>query len=516
MKSLTKTWLRLIFTIVLAVALSVAAFGQAVDTATIEAIVQDALRAWEVPGASIAIIKDDQVVYLKGFGVRQLGTRQPVTPDTLFGIASTTKAFTTTAMAMLVDEGKMNWDDQVQKYLESFRLADPLANESVTLRDLVCHRTGLSRNDLLWDESPWGREEILRRIGLVRLNRPFRTTYQYNNIMFLAAAEAIARTSGGSWESFIQRRIFDPLAMNTANFSITQALKSPDHSSPHRKNRAGKVEVIPWLNVDNIGGAGCINASVRDMSRWVRFQLGDGAFEGKRLVSSGNLAETHTPQMVIRMDEQATTLNPYTTQMTYGMGWIIQDYHGQTLISHTGGLNGFRARVVLVPRAKLGMVILTNSSAGSSSASMHVAATNNLLDFLLGFPKTHWNGVLAEQVRKMEAEEKARLLEREAKRNKDTHPSHDLMAYIGSYQEPAYGTATVSLSGDSLMLQWSNFKSTLEHFHYDVFSVKDPGLLENEQVVFSQGRDGDIASMNFLGLEFTKQPHPVYRSADSK
>jgi hypothetical protein len=300
--------------------------------------------------------------------------------------------------------------------------------------------------------------------------------------------------------------------MSSSNFNVTQALKSSDHSSPHRKNREGKVEVIPWLNVDNIGGAGCINASARDMNRWIRFQLGDGSFEGKRLVSSANLMETHTPQMVIRMDEQARTLNPYTTQLSYAMGWIIQDYRGQTLISHTGGINGFRARVVLIPNAKLGMVILTNSGVGSSNASMHIAATNSVVDLLLGFPKTDWNSLLAGQVRKMEAAESARLQEREARRQEGTHPSHDLAAYTGTYEEPAYGSATVSLADGSLMFEWSGFKSKLEHFHFDVFSVKNRTLLENEQLVFRQGRDGEIAGMNFVGMEFTKKRQPVYRS----
>ncbi|HEV8132816.1 MAG TPA: serine hydrolase domain-containing protein, partial [Acidobacteriota bacterium] len=193
--------------IAIALSFQVAAFAQTVDVGAVDSIIQDAMRVWEVPGTSLAIVRDDQVVYLKGFGVRELGNDRPVTPDTLFAIASTTKAFTTTAMAMLVDEGQMDWDDPVRKYLEFFRLTDPLANENVTLRDLVCHRTGLSRNDLLWDESPWGREEILRKIGLVKLSRPFRSTYQYNNIMFLAAGEAVGKASGGTWENFIQKHI---------------------------------------------------------------------------------------------------------------------------------------------------------------------------------------------------------------------------------------------------------------------------------------------------------------------
>ncbi len=481
-----------------------ASYAQAVDAAAVDAIMENALKAWQVPGASLAIVRGDEIVYLKGYGVKELNTRQPVTPDTIFAIGSTTKAFVTTAMAMLVDEGKMNWDDPVRKHVPWFRLSDPLANEYVMMRDIVCHRTGLSRNDLLWYASPWGREEIIRKIGFVKLNRPFRSLYQYQNIMFLTAGYAVGLISNSSWEEFTQKRIFDPLGMKSANFSTTAAEKAPDHATPHGKNKEGKVEAIPWRNIDNVGPAGSINASARDLSQWVRFQLNGGVFEGKRLVSAENLAETHTPQMVVRLEGQTKANNPETNLMSYGLGWMIQDYRGHLIVSHGGAIDGFRARVHLLPQAKTGLVILANLG----SNSMPEAAANNLTDLLLGLPKKDWDGYLLEQVKKNEAETKARLKEREEKRFKNTKPSRELAAYAGAYEDAAYGTATITLEQDALVLQWSSFKVKLEHFHFDTFVAKE-SRLEDEQVVFTLGSDGEIATMNLLGVDFKKvKPKP--------
>lgn len=511
MKSTLKVLRHSLSVILITLTLQASALAQAIDsrpldsksldTKAIDAIIEDALKAWQVPGASIAIVRGDEVVYLKGYGVRELGGDKPVTADTLFAIGSTTKAFTTTAMAMLVDEGVMRWDDPVRKHVPFFRLSDPLASEQVTLRDIITHRTGLSRHDLLWYGSPWNREEIIRKIGHVKLTRPFRTAYQYQNIMYLTAGYAVGLATKSTWEEFIQKRIFDPLGMTGANFSTTDMAKAADRSSGHVMNREGKVEVIPFRNLDNAGPAGSINAGARDMSRWVRFQLGNGTFEGKKLVSPINMAEMRSPQMLVPVDR---SVNPDTVQMSYGMAWIIQDYHGQMLVSHTGGIDGFRARVVLVPNAKLGMVILTNSGVGTSSASMHVAATYSLVDLLLGLPKKDWNAFLGESVKRGEAQQKEFESRREARRRKETRPTRELEAYAGEYEDPAYGTARITVEGGALAVQWSSFKSKLEHFHYDTFTARDKNPLENEQLFFNFGPDGEVATLNMLGVEFTK------------
>ena len=482
------------------------AAAQAIDSAAVDALVQDAMKSWQVPGAAVAIVRGDEVVYLKGFGVREAGSDKSVTPETLFAIASTTKAFTTTAIAMLVADGKMSWDDPVSKHVDFFHLADPLADHSVTLRDLVTHRTGLSRNDLLWYGSPLDREEIIRRIGRVKLSQPFRSTYQYQNIMFLTAGYAIGRASKSSWELFVQKRIFGPLGMSGANFSSTAAAKAADHSSPHNKGNGGKVAVIPWRNIDNVGPAGSINAGVSDLGKWLRFQLGDGTFEGKRLLPAVLLRETHTPQMVIPLDGPSGVsaftrdMNPDTTMMSYGLGWVIQDYRGQLLVSHGGSIDGFRSQVALLPKAKVGVAILSNLG----RTQMPEALRNSLADLVLGLPKKDWNAYLAAQAEKVEVTQKAREKARDAKRHPDTKPSRELAAYTGAYEEPAYGQASISLENDTLVVQWSSFKIRLEHFHFDTFTARGDPLIDKQQIVFSLGADGEVEKLRFLEQEFKK------------
>jgi len=299
-----------------ALALPAAAPAQAVDAAAVDRVVQDALKAWEVPGAAVAIVRDDKVVYLKGHGVRELGGK-PVTPDTVFAIASLTKAFTTTAMAMLVDEGKMKWDDPVRKHVPFFRLADPLADQGVTLRDLVCHRTGVGRHDLLWLKAPWTLEDTVRRVAFVPPTFAFRSAYEYNNIMYIAAGLAVAKAAASPWQDVVRRRIFEPLGMTGAVFTRSEVRKTPDHASPHRRDKDGKLRTIEWYDDDHqVRASGSIKASARDLARWVRFQLGDGTFEGKRLLSARGLAETHMPQTVIRLEGLFQASNPETTQMS--------------------------------------------------------------------------------------------------------------------------------------------------------------------------------------------------------
>jgi CubicO group peptidase (beta-lactamase class C family) len=475
------------------------------DIAAVDKIIEESLKAWDVPGAALALVRDDRVVYLKGYGVRELGCPRRVTPDTLFGIASLTKAFATTAMAMLVDDGKLKWDDPVRDYLPYFGLADPLADRNVTLRDLVCHRTGISRHDLLWQAAPWSQEDTIRRIAFVKPSTSFRTTYEYNNIMYMAAGLAAASAAHVPWHDLVKKRIFQPLGMTGAVFTRSEVLKAADHASPHRRSRDGTVQVLPWYDDDKqIRSSGSIKAGVRDLSRWVRFQLGDGTFAGTRLLSRKQLAETHTPQMVIRLAGEALAAHPDATQLSYALGWLVEDYKGHMLVSHTGGTQGFRSRIVLVPRARLGIVLLMSSEVGTSAASMHLAATNRLLDLLLGLPTRDWNAYYAAIVKKEMDRRTARLTARQASRRKGTKPSRELPAYTGFYAEPAYGAALVELENGGLVLRWSSFKLRLEHFHLDTFDLKGERLLTDEQAVFSLGADGNVQMMQILGVVFRK------------
>ena len=237
-----------------------------IQPGTLDRLIEANRKAWDVPGVAVAIVSGDDVVYIKGFGVKRAGSSAPVTPDTRFAICSTTKAFTTAAMGILVDDGKMNWDDPVRKHLPYFKLSDPLADANVTMRDLVSHRSGMSSHDWLWMNSTWSREEIIRRIGIVPLYRPFRAEFEYSNTMFLAAGEAVGFAAGKTWEEFVASRLLAPLGMNNTDFSVKDVMKSADHATPHLR-REGINEAVKWYNLDKVAAAGGINSSDRKSTR---------------------------------------------------------------------------------------------------------------------------------------------------------------------------------------------------------------------------------------------------------
>lgn len=439
-------------------------------------------------------MRGDEAVYLKGHGVRQAGGKQPVTPDSLFCIGSLTKAFTTTAMAMLVDDGNMSWDDPVRKHVPYFHLSDPLADVNVTLRDLVTHRTGIGGHNLLWMDAPWSLEETIRRIGLVKPSFSFRTTYDYNNIMFNTAGFAVGYAAGSTWQEFVARRIFRPLGMSGVKLTASEAQQAPDHASPHLRTKQG-VEATTWYPDDQqIRPAGSIKAGASDMSRWMRFHLNSGTFDGRRLVSSKNLRETHTPQIVVRSRDAEQMFH------AYAMAWHVEDYRGHLLLTHTGSVKGFHANLALLPNDRIGIVVLSNLDA----SRMPEASTKSIMDQLLGLPKKDWDGWYAGRERIAESREQTREREHELQRHKETKPSRELVAYAGAYEEPAYGTARVSVENEALVLRWSSFTLPLEHYHFDTFDVTGERRLPREQVTFSLAAAGNVARMDFLGMAFQR------------
>jgi CubicO group peptidase (beta-lactamase class C family) len=477
--------------------------AEGIDTRAIDAIVREGLDSWKVPGAALAIVCDDRIIHLQGYGVCRAGGEERVSPDTLFAIASCTKAFTAATVGALADEGRMAWDDPVRKHLPWFRLQDPLADRDVTIRDLLCHRTGLSRHDILSFGTDLSREEIVRRMGLVRPAHSFRSQFEYNNNMYTAAGLAVGAASKSSWEDAVAKRLFEQVGMKRATCGAAAAARMPDRASPHRRKKDGTVEAIPWHDVlDNAGPAGSIHASAHDMARWVRFQLGDGTLDGRRVLKKETLEETHTPQMVIRLEGRPKTAYPDTTQLAYGLGWFVHDHRGHLMYSHTGGLEGFRARTVLVPKSRLGLVLLMNSGVGDSYASMHYVVTNRLLDLLLHLEPKDWEKHYSAAAKKL-AEEPAR------KPHPGTKPSHELKAYAGRYTDEAYPAATVSLRDGELFLEWGRSRIKLEHFHYDTFKATDGTTdgrdpLEGDLAQFQLGPDGDVATLKLLGREFKR------------
>ncbi len=476
-------------------------YGQAPDEKNLDAIVAEALKAFESPGAAVVIVHDGKVVYLKGAGVRELGKSEAITEDTIFQIASCTKAFLAMLIAMLTGNGALDWDEPVHKYVPYFRLSDPLADQNVTIRDLLCHRTGLSRHDLLWFHSPLEPEEVIRRIGKVKLTTSFRSTWEYANIPFLTAGTAVSLVEKRPLAESFKQRIFEPLGMKTASGRAADFLLASNRATGYKRDDKGKIETAAPLIYDS-RGAGDISASVRDLGQWLRFQLGDGTFDGKRLVPAKLFRETHAPQMVVKLTDAAKESSPDTNQISYGLGWIIQDHRGQPMISHGGSLPGFRTLTVLMPKAKLGVVVLTNRN----PSFLPEAVTKTVIDRYLGLPEKDWNAHFVKLDKKQLADKDKKEAGIKAKRSADTKPSHDLKAYTGKYEHPAYGKAVISTDKDGLAIQWSTFNLKLEHWNYDTFRNIAPGeyVLEGEFLVFDFETDGKVRSVRWLGQEFLR------------
>ncbi len=477
--------------------------AQTIDTAALDAAVEKTRAMFQAPGIAVGLVRGNEVIYLKGFGVKKLGGTDAVTPDTRFAIASTTKAFASAATAILVDEGKVQWEDHPGKHLAGFRLSDPQANALVTIRDILSHRTGLSRNDSLWYGTNWTRAEILRHIAEVPLTKPFRSTWQYQNIMFLAAGEAVGQTSGGTWEMFLGSRILNPLGMTNTGFNAADAQRAADVATPHEASK-GVVKEGKWRDVSNIGSAGSMNSSVRDLTKWLRLHIAGGAFDGQRIVSEKSLRETHSPQMVVRDEAPWAELNPETNLRSYGMGWFVQDYRGRQLISHGGAIDGFRANAGFLPKEQLGFIILTNVNLASVVESLRYA----LLDIVLNVPEPRrdWAALYKTVLDRQEREADAKEAERLAKRVTGTRPSLSLPDYAGEYENPGYGIARITPLAEGLQLEWGSMKLSLGHWHFDMFQTKDDDSNQaSTPAQFTLNGDGKVDSVRFLDQTFRRR-----------
>ena len=486
---------------VLALLLATSLSAQTLDTAAVDRYMTATLQQWQIPGAAIAIVQNDRVVYLKAYGTKD-GV-QPVTPDTLFQIASTSKAFTSTALAMLASDGKLSFDDPVRKHVPYFRLADPCADQLVTLRDIVSHRTGLARRDELWDDTPLTREDVVRKMATVSLARPFRSGYGYHNIMFITAGEAVAHVSGLSWDDFVRTRIFQPLGMKNTVLSDAEWNASRDRATGYSWDaKTASIAVQKPIDTTTIGAGGAIKSSARDMANWIRFQLAGGSFDGRSLMKPDLLAETKTPHTIIRLEGFTRDTNPHTHVMTYAMGWNVQDHRGEQLVAHSGALNGFRTQVALLPKRNIGMVFLINAGRGWSLFGMRNAVIDLLLD---GKTSRDWSTYYLDLDRQSVAKAEKDKAERMAKRVPNTTPTHPLAEYVGEYTNDAYGPVRVSLNGDALAIEWMRIKAPLTHFHYDVFDAEEKEHALEETVTFGLDDAKKVKSLTLFGETFTKK-----------
>jgi CubicO group peptidase (beta-lactamase class C family) len=474
--------------------------------------VNQALRDWRVPGAAVAVVQGDKVILLKGYGYRDLEKQLPVTPNTLFAIGSITKSFTVSALGMEMDEGKVDWDKPVRDYLPAFKMYDPVLTEQMMIRDLITHRSGLPRHDMVWYSSDFSREEIIRRLQYLEPNKPLRSTFQYNNLMFMTAGYIAGLLNGKSWEDTIREHIFTPLGMNGTNFSVKDTQRSPDFALPYRKGNDLKAEVkrMPFdeqcPDRCAIGPAGEINSSVADMSRYVLFHLNKGKVDGKALLSENNSLQMQTPQMVI----PGAPDYKEESETSYGMGFFISQYRGHKRVEHGGNLDGFSAEFALLPDDGIGVIVLTNLN----GTGLPNAIAYNVFDRLLGLDQVPWSQrYLQQEIKGRESEQEAKN-KGYAPHKMDTHPSHELKDYVGGYANPGYGVVAVDLDGSSFKVKINKLPVLVAHLHYDVFQVPDAPFdpFAKMKVSFFSDANGDISSLtlpletNVKDIVFTRLP----------
>ena len=438
----------------------------------LDAAVGQALQDWKVPGLALAIVKDDSVVLSKGYGVRELRQPTPVDERTLFAVGSVTKAFTAAALGMLVDEGKIGWDDPVTEHLPDFQLYDPYVTREITLRDLLTHQSGLPRGDLIWIGSDFDRAEILRRVRYLPPRWSFRSHYGYQNILYLAAGQVVAAVTGRSWDTFIRERIFAPLGMTNSSTSVTALADAANVATPHA-DVDGQVRPVPYRNIDCIAPAGAINSNVAEMTQWIRMLLANGQYEGRRFLSEDTMRELFTPQTVMGL--VAPEVRAYEPQVrghthfvAYGLGWMLYDYRGSKIASHTGAIDGMRAALGLVPEERLGVVVLTNLN----FENLAPALMFKVLDAYLGV--LPWDSLAQWLAEARAADERAeqKWVAREKERASDTTPTLPLVHYAGGYEDAYCGRMTVTHEDGALVLRYGReHRGDLTHWHYDTFLV---------------------------------------------
>jgi CubicO group peptidase (beta-lactamase class C family) len=466
--------------------------------AGLDSYIEEAMDRWNVPGAAVAIVKDQEVVYAKGFGVRDLEEGGDVDADTLFGIGSCTKAFTATATGLLVQDGKISWDDPVLRHMPEFQMYDPVVTRKITVRDLLCHRSGLGTfiGDLTWFGSIYGRADAIHRVRLLEPAYDFRTGFGYSNAMFLVAGEIVPRVTDFSWDDFIDQRIFTPLGMDRSNTSVSALKATANVAAPHRKVD-GEIVPIPHDDIDNMAPAGSINSSANDIARWLLLQTGKGSFGGEQVVDPAVISETRTAHNFRPVSDRAKELNPWTHFSAYGLGWGLSDYRGRLVVSHGGGLPGMVAYVALLPEENLGIAVLVNFDLHGLRQSV----VNHVIDAYLGAEPHDWAQIYFERIERILEARAAAKTQREEARIKDTEPSLVLQNYVGRYTNAIYGDAEVTLENGVLTLDPKAHPAVsgqLKHWQFDTFlcTWTDP-FWDQSMVYFELDDAGKVSTFRF-------------------
>ena len=470
------------------------------------------LKDWNTPGIGVGIVVNNKLVFAKGYGYRDYGKKLPFTPATLQQIASNSKLFTAIAAGMLVEEGKLTWDKPVRDSVPTILFYNDQLNNNITLRDMLSHRTGVTRHDSIWFKSPFTRKELFDKLKYLEPQEPMRQTFLYNNLMFSAVGEIIELKSGQRWEQFVREKILTPLDMTSTSYSISEMTQHPDHGVPFREKRDSfELYKIPYYeDTEGVAPAGAIISNIDNLSHWLIALMNDGKYNGKQVLPAKVLKETLQP--AIGLPNTLGEAQGYWELLNtaYGMGRQTVSYRGHLLTFHGGDLPGFHSQVSFMPNDKIGVIVLVISD---HSAPLYNIVSYNVYERLLGMDQTPWSQRRLQQRlanKKASTEGRAKA---GADRVPNTKPSHPLASYVAEYENPAYGMLKIGLAGDQLQFAFHEFQFPMTHFHYDRFDTPDDEQYGKFSVNFRTNPQGDvdtaIISLDEAEVTFTRKPETL-------
>jgi len=485
---------------------AVAAHPAVDPVATFDALVARARTDWGVPGLAVTVVKDGKVLLAKGYGVREQGKPDLVDADTLFAAGSTTKAMTCVAIGALVDEGKLAWDDPVRKYIPELRFSDAELSDSLTVRDLLTHHTGMPNTDYLWSPGDKDWPQILARLPLVPIKAPQRSRFEYQNVMYGIAGDLVGRVAGMPWEDVVRRRIFGPLGMTRTHARASEVVKEPNRVMPH--SREDGVLRFSIEQADPVAAAGAVWISANDEARWLQFLLDPAAargVDGRPLLSDASVQEMFRPQVVIQPDGDfyptAQKTKPHWT--TYGLAWFQQDYRGRKIDFHTGSIDGLVAIVGLARDEHFGIAVLGNLDHAEVRHALMLSAFDLFLD---GAVNRDWNDELRTFYGDLRQKGEDQIAAEEAKRVPNAPPAHPLEAYVGRYTDPLYGEARIEADGEgSLLVHSGIYTARAEPWSYETFRAAwEPKLYGKSWLTFTAGADGSVTAVEIDGIRFKR------------
>lgn len=501
---------------VVLVVCGVAARGQDADIAKklqgFDAYMEQTLKDWNTPGVGLGIVVGDKLVFVKGYGYRDYEKKLPFTAKTMQPIASNSKLFTAVAAGMLVEEGKLTWDKPIKLSVPEIEFYNDQLNSNVTLRDMLSHRTGVTRHDLIWFKSPFTRKELFGRLKYLEPQEPMRETFLYNNLMFAAVGQIIEMKSGKKWEDFVREKILAPLDMNTTNYTIADMLKQPDYGVPFREKRDSfELYKIPYYqDTEGVAPAGAIISNIDELSHWLIALMNEGKYNGKQVLPANVLKATLQPAIALPNTAGEALGYWEILNSAYGMGRQTASYRGKLLTFHGGDLPGFHSQISFMPNDKIGVISLVISD---HSAPLYNIISYNVYERLLGMDQTPWS---QRQLQQRLANKKAATESRTkagADRAPNTKPSHALRDYVGDYENAAYGIMKIGLQGEQLQFDFHDFHFPMSHFHYDRFDTPDDEQYGKFSVNFRTNPQGDVdqavISLDQAEVVFTRKPETL-------